>query len=122
MRLNTHRQFASHNRTSMDSSKVTRAADFGSCEKNDLRNRPTIDFFMFVNALMTPIVFYESATFAESIALNVFPFSHPMRGQCCHPRLFLNTSAMCCHEGYVPLPRLLGLPTVRCIMTSMALK
>ena len=53
----------------MDSSKVTRAADFWSCEKNDLRNCPTIDVFMFVNGLMTPekIVFYESATFDESI-------------------------------------------------------
>jgi len=57
----------------MDSSKVARAADFWSCEKNDLRNCPTINFFMFVNGLMTPgkIIFYESATFDESVRLGV---------------------------------------------------
>jgi len=53
----------------MLSSKVTRAAFFWSCEKNDLHNCPTIDFFILVNGLMTPekIVFYESATFDEFI-------------------------------------------------------
>lgn len=63
----------------MDSSKVTRADDFWSCEKNDLRNCPTIDFFMFVNGLMTPekIVFYESATFDESITLEDYVFCGP---------------------------------------------